>query len=113
MCFVDLRPKYPLNIQLKVPGEFHLNKVRTENAEIILMTPGWPNQWWFPNMLDFLIDFLVALQRITWNIAHRKRTMLNAAHILLQNPRTDVRGESIFICFQNTCTCNCFQSYIP
>ena len=25
----------------------------------------------------------------------RKRTMLNAAHILLQNPRTDVRGESI------------------
>ena len=27
----------------------------------------------------------------------RKRTMLNAAHILLQNPRTDVRGESINI----------------
>ena len=27
----------------------------------------------------------------------QKRTMLNAAHILLQNPRTDVRGESINI----------------
>ena len=27
----------------------------------------------------------------------RKRTMLNAAHILLQNHRTDVRGESINI----------------
>ena len=27
----------------------------------------------------------------------RKRTMLNAAHILLQNPRTGVRGESINI----------------
>ena len=27
----------------------------------------------------------------------RKRTMLNAVHILLQNPRTDVRGESINI----------------
>ena len=29
------------------------------------------------------------------------RPMLNAAHILLHNPRTDVRGESIFICFQS------------
>ena len=27
----------------------------------------------------------------------RKRTMLNAAHILLLNPRTDVRGETINI----------------
>ena len=32
---------------------------------------------------------------------HRIRPMLNAAHILLQNPRTDVRGESILICFQS------------
>ena len=41
----------------------------------------------------------------------RKRTMLNAAHILLQNPRTDVRGESIFICFQSRSTCNCFHTF--
>ena len=40
----------------------------------------------------------------------RKRTMLNAAHILLQNPRTDVRGESIFICFKRS-TCNCFHTF--
>ena len=40
----------------------------------------------------------------------RKRTMFNAAHILLQNPRTDVRGELIFICFKRS-TCNCFHTF--
>ena len=38
-----------------------------------------------------------------------KRPMLNAAHIFLQNPRTDVRGESLFICFQSRSTC--FHSF--
>ena len=41
----------------------------------------------------------------------RKRTMLNAAHILLQTPHTDVRGESIFISFQIRSTCNCFHTF--
>ena len=41
----------------------------------------------------------------------RKWTMLNAAHILLQTPRTDVRGESIFICFQIRSTCICLHTF--
>ena len=55
-------------------------------------------------------------ERIPWIMAlvdygpRRKRTILNAAHILLQNPRTDVRGESIFICFKRS-TCNCFHTF--
>ena len=27
-----------------------LNKVRTENVEIVLIAPGWPNQEWFPDL---------------------------------------------------------------
>ena len=34
-----------------------LNKVRTENVEIVLIVPGWPNQEWFPDLLDLAIDF--------------------------------------------------------
>ena len=29
-----------------------LNKVKTENVEIVLIAPGWPNQEWFPDLLD-------------------------------------------------------------
>ena len=34
-----------------------LNKVRTENVEIVLIAPGWANQEWFPDLLDLAIDF--------------------------------------------------------
>ena len=38
-----------------------LNKVRTENVEIVLIAPGWPNQEWFPDLLDLSIDFPITL----------------------------------------------------
>ena len=38
-----------------------LNKVRTESIEIILIAPGWPNQEWFPDLLDLAIDFPISL----------------------------------------------------
>ena len=38
-----------------------LNKVRTENVEIILIAPVWPNQEWFPDLLDLSIDFPITL----------------------------------------------------
>ena len=31
-----------------------LNKVRTENVEIVLIAPVWPNQEWFPDLLGSL-----------------------------------------------------------
>ena len=39
------------------------NKVRTENVEIVLIAPGWPNQEWFPDLLDLRIDFPITLPR--------------------------------------------------
>ena len=39
-----------------------LNKVRTESVEIVLIAPGWPNQEWFPDLLDLAIDFPVTLR---------------------------------------------------
>ena len=33
-----------------------LNKVRTESVEIFLIAPGWPNQEWFPDLLDLAIE---------------------------------------------------------
>ena len=38
-----------------------LNKVRTESVEIILIAPVWPNQEWFPDLLDLAIDFQISL----------------------------------------------------
>ena len=38
-----------------------LNKVRTESVEIVLIAPGWPNQEWFPDLLDLAIDFPITL----------------------------------------------------
>ena len=38
-----------------------LNKVRTENVEIVLIAPTWPNQEWFPDLLDLSIDFPITL----------------------------------------------------
>ena len=38
-----------------------LNKVRTENVEIVLIAPGWPNQEEFPDLLDLAIDFPITL----------------------------------------------------
>ena len=38
-----------------------LNKVRTENVEIVLIAPVWPNQEWFPDLLDLSIDFPISL----------------------------------------------------
>ena len=38
-----------------------LNKVRTENVEIVLIAPGWPNQEWFLDLLDLVIDFPITL----------------------------------------------------
>ena len=38
-----------------------LKKVRTEKVEIILLAPGWPNQEWFPDLLDLAIDFPLTL----------------------------------------------------
>ena len=38
-----------------------LNKVRTENVEIVLIAPAWPNQEWFPDLLDLSIDFPITL----------------------------------------------------
>ena len=41
-----------------------INKVRTENVEIVLMASGWPNQEWFPDLLDLPIDFPITLQPV-------------------------------------------------
>ena len=38
-----------------------LNKVRTENVEIVLIAPVWPNQEWFPDLLVLSIDFPISL----------------------------------------------------
>ena len=38
-----------------------LNTVRTENVEIVLIAPVWPNQEWFPDLLDLSIDFPISL----------------------------------------------------
>ena len=38
-----------------------LSKVRTENVEIVLIAPGWPNQEYFPDLLDLAIDFPITL----------------------------------------------------
>ena len=38
-----------------------LNKVQTENVEIVLIAPAWPNQEWFPDLLDLSIDFPITL----------------------------------------------------
>ena len=68
--FVDL---FALRINPKLDGLYAyayppasliracLNKVRTENVEIILIAPGWPNQEWFPDLLDLAIDFPITL----------------------------------------------------
>ena len=34
---------------------------RTESIEIVLIAPGWPNQEWFPDLLDLAIDFPITL----------------------------------------------------
>ena len=41
-----------------------LNKFRTENVEIVLIAPGWPNQECFPDLLDLAIDFPITLQPV-------------------------------------------------
>ena len=38
-----------------------LNKIRTEDVEVILIAPCWPNQEWFPELLDLTIDFPLIL----------------------------------------------------
>ena len=38
-----------------------LNKVRTENVEIVLIAPGWPSQEEFPDLLDLPLDFPITL----------------------------------------------------
>ena len=38
-----------------------LIKVRTENVEIVLIAPGWPNQEEFPDLLDLPLDFPITL----------------------------------------------------
>ena len=38
-----------------------LNQIRTEDVEVILIAPCWPNQEWFPELLDLTIDFPLIL----------------------------------------------------
>ena len=38
-----------------------LIKVRTENVEIVLIAPGWPNQEEFPDLLDLPLNFPITL----------------------------------------------------
>ena len=38
-----------------------LIKVRTDNVEIVLIAPGWPNQEEFPDLLDLPLDFPITL----------------------------------------------------
>ena len=38
-----------------------LSEVRTENVEIVLIAPGWPNQECFPDLLDLAIDFPITI----------------------------------------------------
>ena len=35
--------------------------IRTEDVEVILIGPCWPNQEWFPELLDLTIDFPLIL----------------------------------------------------
>ena len=54
-----------------------LNKVRTENVEIVLIAPGWPNQEWFPDLLDLPIDFPITLPPVQKLL---KQTFLHHFH---------------------------------
>ena len=40
------------------------NISQIENIENILMVHGWPNQEWFPELLDLMIDFPLALSLV-------------------------------------------------
>lgn len=38
-----------------------LNKVQRDRSEMILIAPSWPNQEWFPDLLDLLVEVPVEL----------------------------------------------------
>jgi hypothetical protein len=38
-----------------------INKIRTDKVEVILIAPCWPNQEWFPDLLQLAIDFPITL----------------------------------------------------
>ena len=55
-----------------------LNKVRTENVEIVRIAPAWPNQEWFPDLLDLSIDFPITLPPVQKLL---KQTFLHHFHL--------------------------------
>ena len=57
-----------------------LNNVRTENVDIVLIAPGWPNQEWFPDLLDLAIDFPITLPPV------QKLLKQTFSHHLLPHP---------------------------
>ena len=78
-----------------------LNKVRTENVEIVLIAPVWPNQEWFPDLLDLSIDFPISLPPVLNLLKADLLTPLSSASVASQPSRLEVikgfyKGERIF-----------------
>ena len=40
---------------------FYLTKIRQEQAEIVLVAPYWPSQFWFPSLMELATDIPVLL----------------------------------------------------
>ena len=58
-----------------------LNKVRTESVEIVLIAPGWPNQEWFPDLLDLAIHFPITLPPVQKLLKQTLLTPLSSASV--------------------------------
>ena len=56
-------PKLGRPVRLCIPSD-KPDKVRTESVEIVLIAPGWPNQEWFPDLLDLAIVFPITLSPV-------------------------------------------------
>ena len=68
-----------------------LNKVRTENVEIVLIAPAWPNQEWFPDLLDLSIDFPILNSPTSAETAQADLlTPLSSASVASQPSRLEV-----------------------
>ena len=67
-----------------------LNKVRTENVEIVLIAPVWPNQEWFPDLLDLSIDFPISLPPVQKLLKQTFLTPLSSASVASQPSRLEV-----------------------
>ena len=92
-------PELGRPVRLCVPSNKHdkgLSKQgpNRKRREIILIAPGWPNQEWFPDLLDLAIDFQISLppvQKLLKQTSHHSHPHpwnlnLHACHVKQINP---------------------------